>query len=557
MKQFTQYLIFSALLLSAALSCSKEPVGADTLETDVVIPVSLEQSGIGTRVDTDGSSGDLTWTRGDRIGIFVSDGDTYNKYKYATVVDGSVRLTLADGQYRTGYAVYPYENLDADNVGVGEGSELHINYPTTYNYGVLTPAQIATYSPLPMVADNSTTELRFYNVGGLFRLKVTGVPVGTTTIVVTFVGMEHVTGNYTVVNPGQHTPTCTYASGGGNTVTFNDLHLGEEQTLILNIPLPPQDYSSMTSITVAATGGTSRSIKRIIGPEERWNPVGRSEGVKMTIGLDEEYIAISGRLDTYRGYYITPGVMKWDEAANGGAGGYVITDGDDPLDMLNYYKHDDALDVYYHMWRRTGDGDNTKTMKYRFDGNNNDTDALLRPYVEKDGLTWIVPSQTDYDTIFSGAPTQPITINNEVAADKANNARVILVDITNTDYAGKGNSNADGNRAEGTNYARGTLVIPDGCTISCTRISPISYAGLQKLIAGGCLFLVSAGGHRDGDWFLGHAGTATTLYWTRTKIGSGLSDLMYDAGLCGGYVATWWNFRQNHYYPVRLVRTVE
>ena len=558
MKHISRYFLIAALSC-AAVSCNKEQMGAP--EREVVIPVSLETAGVRTRVDADNANGDLTWTRGDRIAIYVTDGAEYNKYKLATVVDGAVRLTLADGQYRTGYAIYPYENRDEANAGVG-GAELHINYPTAYSVGTLTPEQLETYSPLPMVAVNTETEIKFYNVGGLFRLKLTDVPANTTKIVVTFTGITYVTGNYTVTDPGTRTPSCTYSSGGGNTVTFNDLNgIDAVRDLVLNIPLPPQDYSALTSITVAATGGTSKSMTRIFGPAERWNPIGRSDGTKLTIGLGEEYIAISGSMDSLRGYYYSPGVMVWDATKNDGAGGYALTDGEDPLELLNHYGDDASLNVWFHQWREapvSGQPQNTGTMKFRFDGNNNDSNTLSRPYVEQDGLTWRVPELEEYRTILEGAPAAPITINNSVATDKANNSRLIIVDISECPgYAGRGNSTDTGgaSASEGTNYVKGTLLIPDGCTITCTRISPISYAALTKLIKGGCIFVLSTGGNRDNGWFLGHAGL-TGMYWTATRVGSNISAMMYDNGLAEGYVTTWYNLRQFHYFAVHLIRTV-
>ena len=506
MKKHT--LFFTTVLVTLLLAgCQKEnpesaiPSEVEPVENEVVIPARLEGVTPGTRVETDGMTGISVWSDNDPIGLYV-DGTGFSRYKVASVVDGSVRLSLSGDQARTHFAVYPYASaVDASH----SAEDIQVKYPTSYGVGLYSAARLETWSPAPMVSLNTTTELTFYHVGALLRIRVTDVPTGTTSLAFKFVGMDNVTGNYTVSNPGTALATTSLAegTGTGNTVTFTEIQRQEDMTF--NIPLPTQDYSGLTSIEVTAKGSTTITTRKSLSG---WGQLGHGQGKQMSIDFTTVSYPAGALADGRFGdYYISPGILKWDDSLNGGAGGYTLTDGEDPLEVLKYGRAtaettpsmDDVKDVYFH--RRFSKTGNTKTLKYRFDGQNTHNPGIQNRFITVKGQAWLIPNGTEWLNITTSRPNDlKATVNDS----KRWSYCMTALDLTGTEYVERWGDSV-----------QGVILFPNNALISCpglvdshephiTGSRMITPRSLRILLDGGCAFFPAAGYYNSTTWSGAH-----------------------------------------------------
>ena len=426
------------------------------------------------------------------------------------------------------------------------------------------------------INNEQKTEYDFYHVGGILTLTLTDVPANTTKIVVTFEGdtsdpdnlLGEVTGNFEVTDPGTKDAVVSLASGTGYSITFTDLMHCYEKNMTFNIPLPAQNYSRLQAVTVAASGGTNNcTVSKSV---EGWGVLARAQGKKLTI----DFNSITGGRGTFRGYRIHPGILKWDAALNGGAGGYALTDGADPLELLRYYKNDAALGVYYHQW---------VTLKNNLDGTTysgaygGDSDDIANCYIVENGIPWKIPGHSEWLAIFNNAESTvdaSITLNNRNYSNNFLNYRNVLVDLSEatdvlgTDYSSLGLTTAGGDSGTNTGYSSGTLLFPDGAVISCpgltsltdnhqrVTVNVITYPVLRLLLDGGCAFIPTGGSNYNGEsWSYGGL---LGCYWSVIANNDGRRSWLRTNNT--GSVAVGANYswgtnlpRANTYMPVRVV----
>ena len=249
--------ILAALAVAAFLpGCTREAEPS----APVVLTAVLEQTY--TRTAYDGALGKLTWTEGDQVAVHVG-----NSYQTADITpsDGHLAISETSSAYRNHYAVYPASVADAGNYG---NPTLKVNLPASYDISDIVSGASAIrtsdFSPCPMVAVNDTYDsmLRFYHVGGLLRITLTGVKAATKTVTVTF--DKDVTGSYAVSDPATDHPTIT--TGGAatnNVVTFTVASSSVGSTsapIVLNVPVPCGTYNSVT-VSTLDDGGASLASK--------------------------------------------------------------------------------------------------------------------------------------------------------------------------------------------------------------------------------------------------------------------------------------------------------
>lgn len=570
------FTVLSAIL--AVSACQREAAVADTQAPvqgeEMVIPVSVEGA-IDcdvTKITVNPTTGVTAWETNEPIGVYVS-GPGANAYVKAPVVSNSIRLSLATGQSRANYAIAPWESAPASGYTTPT-----VIYPATYNMTGKDVTSANNWAPTPMVASNSGTELHFFHVGGLIRLHVTDIPSGTTQLVVTFNGMSNVFGTFSVDNAGTNTATTTYVSDGSNEVTFTNLSISGTEAY-LNIPVPTKDFSALTGITVASSGGTElTSTKSFAG----WGEIMHGAGKKCTVS----FTSISGGNGLFRGWEISKGILKWDASMNSGLGGYTLTSGEDPLELLNYYAVSSSLDVYYHQAIGT-----TNSLKYRLDGDNN-VDDIQNTSIVVDGLYWSIPL-SDWGVIidgYSGAynlgrngqsitcPTVNGTTNN-VKCFKAN----VIIDLSDAtvangaaaDYRTKGLTTVSksgnvitsvgsvgDNTVGSTGYQAGLLLIPDGCTITCPSLTELgvtyqknvlSFSTLKVLLDGGCCFLPAAGSYSGTPTF--RLGGTYTMYLAAKNHPDNDNHLILEAfGVTASPKIHTAYYTNSNRYPVKMIR---
>lgn len=209
----------------------------------------------------------FAWTIGDNIAVHVSNG----KYVFTSGDGGAstnaatANFTVAylDGTSRDAFAVYPSTIVTESAAHYGQsGATLDVTLPSSYAL-----AQVSgTTTPCPMIATNSPgAGLVFYQLCGLLRLTVNSIPPSTKRLEIDFNGNK-VWGEFSIaqtITPGTSDIKTTTGSENdvikifkeGPTVddTLNDNKWLDD--LVLNIPLPTGDYTSITVTAFNALSG--------------------------------------------------------------------------------------------------------------------------------------------------------------------------------------------------------------------------------------------------------------------------------------------------------------
>lgn len=574
--KFKISLLGIALTTLMLASCQRENIAPEVSaieEGTEVIPVLVEGMP-DTKMTVNATTGICAWEENDPVALYIS-GTGANKYVNYPVVDGSVRLSLASGQSRANYAIYPAGSAPASGYATPT-----VTYPSSYNMMGIAEAKYADWCPAPMVAINNpnvSTALKFYHVGALLKLTLDYVPSGTKTIVLTFTGMN-VTGDFSVSNAGSATASATTTAGSTNsTVTFNNLNI-TGSSVTLNVPIPLGNYSSLTSISANLKDSGGSSLYSISNTVSGWGEITHGQGKKITIVTT----TISGGTGLFHGYEVSKGILKWDSTLNGGVGGYTFTEGLDPLEILNYYHNESSLNVYYHTFSGVNSlyhrimGDKTE------DQSNNITNG-----VTVEGLLWSLPksdNNSSYDWYivldgysnanWSGKGGSTVTRPTINSSTRDKNYSYVLIDLSDAtpengaaaDYHNKGLSTYDGattvgsvgNQAGNTGYQAGVLLYPDAATIYCTALTTfgkdkfynniLSFKTLKELTDGGCLFLPCAGYKYGSTWL--EAGTHG-YYWGSLAHGTANA-------YCVQFTSSTLTYNvdgdQQTYFPVHLVR---
>ena len=476
MRNHYRIILPSLLLLLCACQREALPETSPAAEDGVLIPIRLEGAmgeGARTRMSLDAGTGVFNWDEGDAVSVCLNRAGT-DRYVKASIKGEFVRLDMTDLDTRTNYAVYPSSgatsNLTAPTV----------TYPASYN---LRQREADTYAPVPMVADNTRDELVFYHVGGLLRIDLKNVPSGTTGFVVTFTGMSRVTGTYTVSDAGTAQALTAWSSGGGSTVTFTNVTTASQMSL--NIPLPSQDYSALTRISVATTGLSVNYTTTL--DVTGWGTLGHGRGREVEMDFDGCVTHLSGYTGAFRGIYISKGVLVKEN------GVYSLTSGDDPLELVGQFGNSSAIGVYYHRFA---------TLRTDLGMDDDDIDADS-PYLPEG---WCIPTRDQYLAIING------DVVNSTFNGVENRWSTVAVNLDGSAYAGKGFGDS------GTLSIYGTLFFPDNSSIICRNIigeggTLVGYPGkisaktLKRLVDGGCAFFPAAGNEY---WITGG------YYWSAT-----------------------------------------
>lgn len=284
--------IIAALAASAlVISCQQEENGPAQLEIVKTEELSLVLGDAPkSKVTVDGTTGEIAWNNGtDKIAVYVQ-GTGANEFQEKTVTDDAISVPLASGQSRAYFAVYPAASAVAAHYG---NDYLAVQYPTSYNLSGMDLSAIETYSPVPMVADNTGSDaLTFYHVGGLLRLSVAQTPATTTEMVVTFTGVP-VTGTWRVTGGGTTSATLSSPTGTGNVVTYTMDALASVQTVTLNVPIPQGSYTGLTAIRVDAKAGSTTLASYTYSVTPAWASVTRALGRKEALSFADATLEIT------------------------------------------------------------------------------------------------------------------------------------------------------------------------------------------------------------------------------------------------------------------------
>ena len=422
-----------------------------------------------TKVAIDGSSGGATWTSGDQIAYCVSNGvSTYYITESVNITNADIAMNAPSGFNRVNYAVYP---------AVSQGVDFTtptVVYPSSYN---LSGKETETYTPMPMVANNTLDELNFYHVGGCLRLKLTEVDAATSKVTVRFNGISDVCGTYTVSNPGTDNATTTLSSGAGNIVTFTNVPVSNGLAWI-NCPLPCVDLSALTSITINTYNSGDIQLQTII-KKFRWSNVDRAVARKYTVSF-------SGAFETFGGLMIAPAPLYYDGTTfiikddDWNHGSYNSTQG---LTTGSYYFQRSDL-VYFHSGGYVSSYDSI---------DNNGSRISYGLYDD-----WRLPTQSDVNKILTtDASVRPgSTVNGQV---NKHYAKVQLSGVS-----GPTGSNPYGliifPDNESFSLKANSVSINTFDTYNAGFSSGMTLSELQDALDHGCVFLPATGCYYNSSW---------------------------------------------------------
>ena len=533
-------IFFYFMVLVAAAACGmveEENNLSLTGNSRMITEVISGSHGFSTKASI-ADNGSFAWTVGDNIAIHVSKGETH-KYVFTSGEGGaSVAAETADfsvsyeeGYTRDAFAVYPSTIVSATASNYGQsGAPLDVKLPGSYTLAQVTGAT----TPCPMIATNTAgTNWTFYQLCGLLRLTVNGIPSSSKRLEISFDG-KNVAGKFAIPSPvkgdGSSKIALTDASGDNSSVITitkddSDKTLGVT-SLVANIPLPVGTYTTFTvtaydaltggNVTLTLTRPFAYTASNLNGTKRTASsPSSKTafRGYEVSAGILER--TKSGDADAT--YSLTSGAMFLTVDPDTGAEYYSLPAGCNPFEPAVYYRKDTSLNKYFHKWI---------TLRSELGSNGNNIKATSDKL--PDG--WQFPTggdktSTDWGKIIFGTPKSTITVNGAAVTSKA----YAMVSVT----LGAGNSYGV---AEGTYY--GMFLLRDGSTIPSGYFSKIgsaqytdnqlTEAQFNDLIKLGCLFISASGyyselkghGWRDlndswqyGDYWSGNYKDATSFYF--------------------------------------------
>ena len=269
--------------------------------TETISATNGDASGT-TRVAIGNGNNEFSWSAGDQIAVHVSDGGSNNSYCTATLASGentnsaSFSVTYPDGSSRDAFAIFPASIVAAAAEKYGQSGEtLDLTLPGSY-----TLAEVSdTKTPCPMIATNdpSSSKWDFYQLCGLLRLTVNGIPDDATYLQVDFGGYQ-VCGDFSIASPVEiitsplSVPTIstsaiigTSPANAGDKIRITDL--GGSTSVTVNIPLPVGTYGD---ITVSAWNSSNAKVQDLtLGYKAN-----RAKGKKVTTSLPDSKSILTG-----------------------------------------------------------------------------------------------------------------------------------------------------------------------------------------------------------------------------------------------------------------------
>ena len=264
-----QNCIFKLMLMGACLlfldACTdivpiENPIDEIVDNQETRIEVLGLNMGADTKVTLTGTT--FAWQPGDTIAVWTgaTDKDNNGSYKKNVVAaDLSLPVTLNAGEYRFNYAIYP---ASAASLFYSDSKTVYVRLPISYK---LSEVENNT-TPLPMIAENdkASNSLTFYNVAGLLRLTVNGIPTDNGTYLkIDF--HNKVSGDFKVTSSdgtiGLSEITTPYESYIHATDTLVITELKGKSSVTINLPLPAITYSD---ITVSAWNSSNVPVKACV-----------------------------------------------------------------------------------------------------------------------------------------------------------------------------------------------------------------------------------------------------------------------------------------------------
>lgn len=242
--------ILGALIMLTALtlsSCSKEDSSAGGGRSDgkgtKLVALSAGFSPSSKAAVT--SSGVVTWTLNDQIGVYTTSGKirAFDISSGAGSASATFVATLPSGENPSSLAVYPYASFKSLS-----GTSATVNYPATYSYS-------SGAMNAPMAAIPSDGSLSFMHLGGMIRVNCNPVP--DEAVAFHLVAKDkQIVGNFLATVSDDMAVTTSAASTNTKCKVTFDAASGDSKTF--NIPIPAGEYPSIYAYFTDASGNKIR-----------------------------------------------------------------------------------------------------------------------------------------------------------------------------------------------------------------------------------------------------------------------------------------------------------
>ena len=258
MKQ-TKIFLCALALLSLAACEKKETQGR---KVTVTISASIDQSPE-AKANVDNSSGYMTWSNGDAIGVYTSDG----RFTEFTLEDGfngkssgtfSADLDEGVSVVIPGVAVYPYHASDAFDPAT---KEVTYNLPDYYAWTQSwnNDAKPAMYAAL----DGGS--VAFHHLGGIIRVQITNMARSATQFRL-LTGGNRVTGAFTFnLNDAKPHLEAESISGSGEVAARFTMPANNSTSYNFNLPVPVGDYKNLE---IRLSNSSDKSLYAFVSNKE-------------------------------------------------------------------------------------------------------------------------------------------------------------------------------------------------------------------------------------------------------------------------------------------------
>lgn len=258
MKQTKIFLCALALLPLAA--CEKKET--QDRKVTVTLSASIDQSPE-AKANVDNSSGNMTWSNGDAIGVYTSDG-RFTEFTLADAFNGkssgtfSANLNEGVSIVTPGVAVYPYHAADTFNPAT---KEVTYNLPDSYAW---TQSWNNAAKPA-MYAAIDGGSVTFHHLGGIIRVQITNMAKSATQFRL-LTGGNRVTGAFTF-NLDDTTPHLEAESitGSGEVAATFSVPANNSTSYNFNLPVPAGDYKNLE---IRLSNASDKSLYAFVSNKE-------------------------------------------------------------------------------------------------------------------------------------------------------------------------------------------------------------------------------------------------------------------------------------------------
>ncbi len=554
-------LFYAASLVAVATACNKinsEPAGdVDEPASGVkmIIETVTARQGTSTKATISNADASFAWTEGDHIAVHVSNGTyVYTSDEGASgaseaAAKASFKVAYPEGTSRDAFAVYPSTIVAKDAANYGQdGAPLDVTLPDSY-----TLAQVSgETSQGPMIATNTPDAgWDFYQLCGMLRLTVNGVPASAKRLEIDF-GGKQVSGDFSIATPVVPNTSVIATSGDPAhdvikiTKDGTDSALGAT-SLVVNIPLPVGAYAN---ITITAYDALEDGEAIFTAPRPFAYTASNQRAVRRTVSLPSFSTA-------FRGYEVSTGILKRDASTTPatysltsgemvltadpvtGEEYYALPAGCNPFEPAIYYGNNGNLNKYYNTWTTL-----QNELGADADGDNIDAASTKLP------SGWRFPTggagdSTDWGKILSGTPKSPITVNGATVTKNAYALVAVTLESGNSYSVDAKTYKGMFLLRDGTTIPTGYLSVLGGKSYNDNVLTETKFNDLIKL---GCLFVSSSGRYYSNKWMYLEDG----YYWTSTK---GIKNTEAErVQFFDGLASLFGPYSKSHEYVVKLVK---